>query len=248
MPGLPGLRIFGAAGADTAGLGGEHGHQVPGRLRQGHQGWSWSRCRQPWAGPSARRPASGTAGRSCCEHTRHPDGPARGHPGAACATSPGAAGIQVARAHPPMLRHTFVTTMPGAGLRDVRIAARHAGRAPRCATTGPAATWTATRTASWPPAWPPAPDRPAFPAARAPRETLGIAAWRASRHPAQGVALACGFILAVIRAGVLDPGRAPGGRAARRDAWVQQLPPAVIRSPAARRVVCMATVSSSRVA
>jgi integrase/recombinase XerD len=39
-----------------------------------------------------------------------------------------AAGIQVTRAHPHMLRHTFVTTMLDAGvdLRDVQIAARHA--------------------------------------------------------------------------------------------------------------------------
>jgi integrase/recombinase XerD len=38
------------------------------------------------------------------------------------------AGIQVARAHPRMLRHTYVTTMldAGADLRDVQIAARHA--------------------------------------------------------------------------------------------------------------------------
>jgi site-specific recombinase XerD len=38
------------------------------------------------------------------------------------------AGIQVARTHPRMLRHTFVTTMLDAGvdLRDVQIAARHA--------------------------------------------------------------------------------------------------------------------------
>ena len=38
------------------------------------------------------------------------------------------AGIQVASAHPHMLRHTFVTTMLDAGvdLRDVQIAARHA--------------------------------------------------------------------------------------------------------------------------
>ena len=37
------------------------------------------------------------------------------------------AGIQVTRAHPHMLRHTFVTTMLDAGvdLRDVQIAARH---------------------------------------------------------------------------------------------------------------------------
>jgi integrase/recombinase XerD len=38
------------------------------------------------------------------------------------------AGIQIARAHPHMLRHTLVTTMldAGADLRDVQIAARHA--------------------------------------------------------------------------------------------------------------------------
>ena len=39
-----------------------------------------------------------------------------------------AAGIQVTKAHPHMLRHTYVTTMldAGADLRDVQIAARHA--------------------------------------------------------------------------------------------------------------------------
>jgi integrase/recombinase XerD len=38
------------------------------------------------------------------------------------------AGIHVTRAHPHMLRHTFVTTMldTGVDLRDVQIAARHA--------------------------------------------------------------------------------------------------------------------------
>jgi integrase/recombinase XerD len=38
------------------------------------------------------------------------------------------AGVRIARAHPHMLRHTFVTTMLDAGvdLRDVQIAARHA--------------------------------------------------------------------------------------------------------------------------
>ena len=39
-----------------------------------------------------------------------------------------AAGVRITRAHPHMLRHTFVTTMLDAGveLRDVQIAARHA--------------------------------------------------------------------------------------------------------------------------
>jgi integrase/recombinase XerD len=38
------------------------------------------------------------------------------------------AGVRIARAHPHMLRHMFVTTMLDAGvdLRDVQIAARHA--------------------------------------------------------------------------------------------------------------------------
>ncbi|MGN6175485.1 MAG: site-specific integrase [Streptosporangiaceae bacterium] len=38
------------------------------------------------------------------------------------------AGVQITGPHPDTLRHTFVTTMPGAGvdLRDVQIAARHA--------------------------------------------------------------------------------------------------------------------------
>ena len=38
------------------------------------------------------------------------------------------AGIQITRAHPHMLRHTYITTMldAGADLRDVQIAARHA--------------------------------------------------------------------------------------------------------------------------
>ena len=42
------------------------------------------------------------------------------------------AGIYVARTHPHMLRHTFVTTTLDAGvdLRDVQIAARHAGPGP----------------------------------------------------------------------------------------------------------------------
>jgi hypothetical protein len=66
------------------------------------------------------------------------------------------------------------------------------------------------------------------------------------------VALACDFIPAVTRTGVLNPGRAQAVVPPGEMLQVQQLPPAVTRSPAdspaARRVACMATLSSSRVA
>jgi integrase len=48
------------------------------------------------------------------------------------------AGFRIASPHPPMLRHTAVTTMLDAGvdLRDVQIAARHAD--PRTSQVAPA--------------------------------------------------------------------------------------------------------------
>ena len=51
------------------------------------------------------------------------------HPATRCLRRlAGSTGVQAARAHPHMLRHTFVTTMLDAAvdLRDVQIAARHA--------------------------------------------------------------------------------------------------------------------------
>ena len=64
-----------------------------------------------------------------------------------------AAGVQIARAHPHMLRHTYVTTMldAGADLRGVQIAARHADPRTTMRRGGPETTSTATRTTSWPP-------------------------------------------------------------------------------------------------
>jgi integrase/recombinase XerD len=88
--------------------------------------WSWSRCRQPSAARSTGQQASGIAGPILlntrgARMDRHAATRRLRHLAVA-------ADIQVARAHPHMLRHTFVTTMLDAGvdLRDVQIAARHA--------------------------------------------------------------------------------------------------------------------------
>jgi integrase/recombinase XerD len=124
MLGLPGLRIFEATGADIAGLGEEHGHRV---LRVCGKGTKIVLIPLPPAvgraldraiGPRDRGPILlNTRGSRMDRHaaTRRLRHLAE------------AAGIQITRAHPHMLRHTFVTTMLDAGvdLRDVQIAARH---------------------------------------------------------------------------------------------------------------------------
>jgi integrase/recombinase XerD len=123
--GLLGLRIFEATSADITDLGEEHGHRV---LRICGKGTKVVLVPLP--------PAVGRAiDRATGDRTRGPillnsrDTRMDRH----AATRrlrhlAEAAGIQVTRAHPHMLRHTFVTTMLDAGvnLRDVQIAARHA--------------------------------------------------------------------------------------------------------------------------
>jgi integrase/recombinase XerD len=125
MLGLLGLRIFEATDADIADLGEEHGHRV---LRVCGKGTKVVLVPLP---PAVGRGIDRAIG-------RRDRGPillnSRGvrmdwH----AATRrlrrlAGTAGIQIERAHPHMLRHTFVTTMLDAGgdLRDVQIAARHA--------------------------------------------------------------------------------------------------------------------------
>ena len=97
----------------------------PARVRQRHQD------RPGPATPSGRaghRPVHRHPDRRADppEHPRYANGPPRRHPPpAAPGRSPG---VPIARPHPHMLRHTFVTTMLDAGvdLRDVQIAARHA--------------------------------------------------------------------------------------------------------------------------
>ena len=125
MLGLLGLRIFEATGADIADLGEEHGHRV---LRVCGKGTKVVLVPLP--------PAVGRAiDRAVAARVRGPillntrgarmDRHAATRRLHRLAES---AAIRVARAHPHMLRHTYVTTMldAGADLRDVQIAARHA--------------------------------------------------------------------------------------------------------------------------
>jgi site-specific recombinase XerD len=125
MLGLLGLRIFEANAADIGDLGEEHGRRV---LRVCGKGTKIV--------PVPLPPAVGQAiDRSIGNRTRGPVllniSGARMDRHAATRRLrhlAEAAAIQVARAHPPMLGHTFVTTMLDAGvdLRDVQIAPGYA--------------------------------------------------------------------------------------------------------------------------
>ena len=125
MLGLLGLRIFEATGVDIADLGEEHGHRV---LRVCGKGTKVVLIPLPPAVGRAIDRAIGT--RTCgpillnsrsVRMDRHAATRRLRH-------LADAAGVRIARPHPHMLRHTFVTTMLDAGvdLRDVQIAARHA--------------------------------------------------------------------------------------------------------------------------
>jgi integrase/recombinase XerD len=125
MLGLLGLRIFEATSADIADLGDEHGHRV---LRVCGKGTKIVLVPLPPAVSRALDQATGTRTRGPIllngRGTRMDRHAATRRLHRLAET----AGIQVTKAHPHMLRHTFVTTMLDAGvdLRDVQIAARHA--------------------------------------------------------------------------------------------------------------------------
>ncbi|WP_211588866.1 tyrosine-type recombinase/integrase [Allorhizocola rhizosphaerae] len=125
MLGLLGLRIFEACQADIADLGEEHGHRV---LRVFGKGNKTIRVPLPPAVGRAIDRAVGdrTSGPILLNvrgrrMDRHAATRRLRHLAAA-------SGVRIARMHPHMLRHTYVTTMLDAGvsLRDAQIAARHA--------------------------------------------------------------------------------------------------------------------------
>ena len=125
MLGLLGLRIFEATNADIADLGEEHGHRVLRVCGKGTKivlvplppavGRAIDRAtRSRVRGPILLNTRGARMDRHAATRRLH--------------RLAEAASIQVTRAHPHMLRHTYVTTMldAGADLRDVQIAARHA--------------------------------------------------------------------------------------------------------------------------
>jgi integrase/recombinase XerD len=125
MPGLLGLRIFEATSADITDLGEEHGHRV---LRVCGKGTKVVQIPLPPAvGRAIDRAIGARTGGPILLSSRgtRMDRHAATRRMRRLART---AGIQATRAHPHMLRHTFVTTMLDAGvdLRDVQIAARHA--------------------------------------------------------------------------------------------------------------------------
>jgi len=210
MLGLLGLRIFEATGADIADLGEEHGHRILRVLGKGAR--------------VVLVPLPPAVGRAVDRAIGHREsGPillnARGNRMDRHAATrrlrhlAAQAGVHLPRMHPHMLRHA-VTTMLDAGvdLRDVQIAARHAGRAPQCATTGRGRTSIAIPTTSWPPTWPPARSGrwPGFLRRVSTYRPQGDRSWlpSVSRRPVSG--------LAVLIHGAGNGSKNGGGSARRR--------------------------------
>jgi site-specific recombinase XerD len=125
MLGLLGLRIFEATGANIADLGEEHGHRV---LRVCGKGTKVVLVPLPPAVGRAIDRAAGSRMRGPVLLNNRGTRMDRHAATRRLHNLAEAAGMQATRAHPHMLRHTFVTTMLDAGvdLRDVQIAARHA--------------------------------------------------------------------------------------------------------------------------
>ena len=165
MLGLLGLRILEATSANIADLGEEHGHRV---LRVCGKGSKVVQVPLPPAVSRAIDRAAGLRDRGPILLNNRGARMDRHAATRRLRRLAGTAGLR-ARAHPHMLRHTFVTTMqfrcwrgpPGRpDRRPSRRPAHHDAQ------SGPAPTWTATPTTSWPPTCPQQPDQPASPPAQ----------------------------------------------------------------------------------
>jgi integrase/recombinase XerD len=126
MLSLPDLRIFEATGADIADLGEEHGHRV---LCVCGKGTKVVLVPLPPAVGRAIDRAAGSRPRGPVPLNSRGTRMDRHAATRRLHQLAESAGIRVIKAHPHMLRHTFVATMLDAGvdLRDVQIAARHVG-------------------------------------------------------------------------------------------------------------------------
>jgi integrase/recombinase XerD len=167
MLGLLGLRISEATGADIADLGEEHGHRV---LRVSGKGTKAVLVPLP---PAVGRVIDRAIGSRMRGPVLLNSRGARMDRHAATRRLrqlTEAAGIQATRAHPYMLRDTFVTTMLDAGvdLRDVQIAVRHADPRTTMRPIRARQNLTPTRTTSSPPTLPPVPFRTSVTGAWAP--------------------------------------------------------------------------------
>ena len=123
MLGLLGLRIFEATGASIEDLGEEHGHRV---LRICGKGTKIALIPLPPAVGRAIDRATGSRGTGPVLLNSRGTRMDRHAATRRLRRLADSAGVRIARTHPHMLRHTFVTTMLDAGvdLRDVQIAAR----------------------------------------------------------------------------------------------------------------------------
>jgi integrase/recombinase XerD len=123
--GLLGLRIFEATSLDVSDLGEEHGHRVVRVVGKGHK-----IVLIPMPPAVARAIDRAVAERESGPILLNQRGARMDRHAATrrLRRLQRAAGVHIARMHPHMLRHTFVTTMLDAGvdLRDTQIAARHA--------------------------------------------------------------------------------------------------------------------------
>ena len=136
MLGLLGLRIFEATSANIADVGEEHGHRV---LRVCGKGTKIVLVPLPPAVGRAIDRAVGSRVRGPILLNSHRTRMDRHAATCRLRHLAETAGIHIVRAHPHMLRHTFVTTMlePASISETSRSPPVTPTRAPRCGTTGP---------------------------------------------------------------------------------------------------------------